>query len=122
MNKSNHLYESGFISSCGTTTQWNKFYSTFKTEFKRELKKIGAQEIKFHKGHFYLCGFFTQNRQIWYFSIDDVRQPAKYGSWNLLYRKTKSYKDFAGEVNRYIHICDNMFLKMKNHIVKESVI
>ena len=63
MNKSTELFKSGHVSSCGTTTQCNRFYSTFKSEFRKELKKIGAQEIVFSKGHFYLSGFFTHNRQ-----------------------------------------------------------
>ena len=65
MNKSIELFKSGHVSSCGTTTQWNRFYSTFKSEFRKELKKIGAQEIVFSKGHFYLSGFFTHKEKNW---------------------------------------------------------
>lgn len=123
MNKSIELFKSGHVSSCGTTTQWNRFYSTFKSEFRKELKKIGAQEIVFSKGHFYLSGFFTRNRQIWYFSISDVRDGIyKYGSWNLLYRTAKSYKDYSGGQNNYINICEDMWLKNHNVITKEMKI
>jgi len=40
-----------------------EFYRTFKSEFRKELKSIGATNIVFSRGHFYVSGFFTLNGQ-----------------------------------------------------------
>lgn len=111
MNKSLELLKRGFESSSGTTEEFKNFYKTFKTEFTRELKSIGATNIVFSRGHFYISGFFTANNQFWYFSIPDVRE-FSYGLFHnpnscmtkLLYREVKDYKDYTGGHNRYATI------------------
>ena len=69
MNKSIELIKKGFESSSETTPEFLEFYRTFKSEFRKELKSIGATNIVFSRGHFYVSGFFTLNGQGWYFSI-----------------------------------------------------
>lgn len=114
MNKSLTLLNEGFQSSSGTTPEFLTFVKTFKSEFTKELKSIGASDIQIGKGHFYVSGFFTVNGQIWYFSISDVRE-MKLGyenHWRLMYRTAKHYKDYSGGTNQYIKIETGMAQKM----------
>ena len=108
MNKSIELIKKGFESSSETTPEFLEFYRTFKSEFRKELKSIGATNIVFSRGHFYVSGFFTLNGQGWYFSIPDVRHMNLYTRdshfSDLLYRKVKHCEDYTGEYNRYVNI------------------
>jgi hypothetical protein len=106
MNKSIVLLKRGFESSSGLTPEFAKFFKTFKSEFTKELKSIGATDIIFSRGHFYLSGFFTINEQAWYFSLSDVR--GGYSIGNLLYRTAKDYKDYGGGGNQYVKIESGM--------------
>jgi len=120
MNKSIGMLRNGFESSSDTTPKFKTFYSTFKSEFTKELKSKGATDIKFSRGHFYVSGFCTINGQVWYFSLSDVRG-MEYGlAMNpsscmnkLLYRTAKDYKDYTGGGNQYATIetgmAENMF-------------
>ena len=65
MNKSTELFKSGHVSSCGTTTQWNRFYSTFKSEFRKELKKIGylAHPSRSSAGYMEYVGPYFQGKK-----------------------------------------------------------
>jgi len=110
MKKTLSLLNAGFESSSQTTPEFLKFFKTFKKEFKEELESVGARDIVFSKGHFYVSGFFTTNiGGIYYFSLSDVRD-----SWNkeLLYRTATSYKDFTGGSNRYVTIKKGMAQEM----------
>lgn len=101
----------GFESSCGLTPEFQAFYRTFKSEFTKELQTIGATEIVFNRGHFYVSGFFTIDGQAWYFNLPDVRDLGR-GIYlypnscmaKLLYRTANHYKDFTGGSNRYAKI------------------
>jgi len=109
------LLISGFESSSGLTEQFKKFYTTFKREFKKELLTIGATDIVFSRGHFYVSGFYTIGETMYYFSLPDVRGKNNPDSCmnKLLYRTVKDYKDYSGGMNKYARIehgmADNMF-------------
>ena len=119
MKKSIELLISGFESSCSKTPEFKSFCRVFKSEFTKELQSIGATDIVFTFGHFYISGFFATNEQKWYFSLSDVRgmnysithYPESYMS-KLMYRTVKDYKDYTGGQNRYIKIKTGMAEEM----------
>ena len=119
MKQSLDLLLTGFESSSGKTPEWLTFFKTFKREFTKELQSIGAQNIVFNRGHFYLSGFFTVNGLIYYFSLSDVRG-MDYGLRNnpdscmsqLLFRRAAHYKDFTGGQNHYVRIGTGMAEQM----------
>lgn len=119
MKKTNQLLRIPFESSSGLTEEFKHFYSTFRTEFKKELKTIGATDIVFNRGHFYVSGFFTVNNQAYYFSISDVRNFI-YSKVNdpyscihkMLYRTAQNYKNYTGGHNQYIDIETGMCKQM----------
>ena len=111
MKKTIELLKQGFESSTGTTPEFRTFYSTFKKEFTKELKSIGATEIVFSKGHFYISGFFTVDNQAYYFNLGDVRG-SEYRMPNLMYRTAEHYKDYTGGSNRWVDIETGMSEKM----------
>ena len=97
------LLERGFESSSVKTPEFKAFARIFKKEFTSELKSIGATDIVFSVGHFYISGFFTIGTQAWYFSIPDVRG-SEHKMPQLLYRIAKDYKDYTGGINHYADI------------------
>lgn len=113
------LLLAGFESSSGTTPEFLNFVRTFKREFTKELKSVGATDIKIGKGHFYVSGFFTVNGQPYYFSLSDVRgmdyalenHPNTCGS-QLMYRTAQDYKDYTGGSNQWISIKSGMAKEM----------
>ena len=111
MKKSISMLEQGFESSSTLTPEFAQFYRTFKSEFTKELQTIGATDIVFNRGHFYISGFFTVDSQAYYFSISDVRG-SEYRMPQLYYRTAKHYKDFTGGSNRYVDIAPLMADKM----------
>jgi hypothetical protein len=116
MNKSLRLLRHGFESSCSTTQEFLNFVRTFRSEFTKELKSIGATDIQIGKGHFYVSGFFTVDGQAWYFSLSDVRGMEyclnQSCMGKLLYRTAKDYRDFTGGYNRYATIETGMAKNM----------
>jgi hypothetical protein len=112
MKKSIQMLRRGFESSSTLTPEFAQFYRTFKSEFTKELQTIGATDIVFSRGHFYVSGFFTTGNQMWYFSISDVRGMEHcLNQWclgQLLYRTVTSYKDFHGGQNRYVNFEQGM--------------
>ncbi len=109
MKKSLEMIRNGFQTSSGLTPEFQSFFNTFKKEFTNELKSIGATNIVFSRGHFYVSGFFTVNNQSFYFSISDVRF---FTDEKLLYRTAKDYNDYSGGHNRYVKIEKGMSKKM----------
>lgn len=109
MNTTLKKLKAGFQSSSGTTLEFKSFATSFKNDFKKELKSVGATDIKFSVGHFYISGFYTLEGQAYYFSISDVRF---FPEERLLYRTAKDYKDFSGGTNRYVKIETGMAKKM----------
>ena len=105
MKKTINLLLGEFESSCYATPQFKAFTSVFKSEFKKELKTIKAENIVFSVGHFYLSGFFTVGELIYYFDIGDVRMTQR----TVLIRVAKDYKDYSGGSNHYFEIKQNMF-------------
>jgi len=98
-----------FGSNSRNTPEFNNFFNDFKREFKKAMTAIGADDIIFSKGHFYLSGFFTFNSQVYYFSLSDVRgsfMTDSEGCPKLLYRTANDYKDFTGGINQYVQIGD----------------
>lgn len=111
MNKSIQMLKLGFESSSTLTPEFAQFYRTFKNEFTKELKSIGATAIVFSRGHFYISGFFTVDGQAWYFSISDVRG-SEYRMPQLMYRTAKHYKDYTGGSNQWVDIEAGMANRM----------
>lgn len=119
MKKSIALLMKGFESSSTKTPEFKSFCRTFKSEFTKELQSIGATDIVFTFGHFYISGFFTIGEQKWYFSLSDVRgmdySLIKYPDScqsKLMYREVKDYKDYTGKQNRYAKIETGMAEEM----------
>jgi hypothetical protein len=103
MKKTIALLEAGIESACNKTEQFKSFCRVFKSEFTKELQTIGATNIVFSNGHFYISGFFTVDNKIWYFSLPDVREYSIAMRVNpdshfvkLMYREAKHYKDYSG--------------------------
>ena len=114
MKRTIELMRLGFESSSLKTEQFKGFVRIFKTEFKKELNKIGATNIKISVGHFYISGFFTTaTNNIYYFSLSDVRGDYTNGKVNLLYRTAKDYGDYTGGSNQYILLNTDMFLDVR---------
>jgi hypothetical protein len=111
MKKSISMLKQGFESSSTTTPEFAQFYRTFKSEFTKELQTIGATDIVFSRGHFYISGFFTVDSQAYYFNLGDVRG-SEYRMPQLYYRTAKHYKDFTGGQNRYVDVAPLMADKM----------
>jgi len=93
-----------FQTSCETTDQWAKFARMFKHDFKKFLKPY-TKAVDIYRGHFFMSGFFELNNgKIYYFSISDVRFSPRSP---MLIRTAKSFKDFTGGSNGYIHFDEN---------------
>ena len=101
----------GFQSSCGVTNEWKSFYRRACNLFKKELFDT-VDNIQMSRGHFYFRGFFTDkvSKQIFYFSISDVRY---FPSTGLLIRTATSYKEYTGGRNQMIPINNNLFDTIK---------
>lgn len=99
------LKHKDFPSSTGKTPEFIAFTKVFRKEFQKELQSIGATDIQFSIGHFYISGFFMVEGKAWYFSISDVRF---FREDKLLYRTAESYKDYTGGCNRYVTIKTGM--------------
>lgn len=112
MDKFIGIVSQGVESSSTSTPQWEMIFREFKKEFLRELKVVKAKKPVFNKGHFYISGFFTKDKQIYYFSISDVRY---FGVSKLLIRTAKDYNDFTGGRNNEITIEKNMLMKFFNN-------
>jgi len=105
----------GFESSSGKTPEFLAFVRTFKKEFLKELHSIGASNVEFSRGHFYVSGFFTYGDKMFYFNLGDVRgmdyvmknNPDSYMA-KLMYREVQSYTDYTGGMNRYVRIGEGM--------------
>ena len=106
MNKTLALLKTGFESSSGKTPEFLSLVPVFKKEFKKELTSVGATNIQFNVGHFYISGFYTIGTQSYYFCLDDVRWNSENSS--IYYRTAKDYKDYTGGCNRYTTIQTGM--------------
>ena len=115
MKKTLSLLSQGFESSSYKTEEFKAFYRTFKSELTKELKSIGATDIRFSIGHFDVNGFFTSpNGQIYYFSLSDVRGMEFMNSdrIRLMYRTAKHHTDWTGGGNQWVKIESGMANKM----------
>ena len=72
---------------------------------KKELRTIGATEIKVSKGYQYVSAFYTIGNQVWYFNLNN--------DGFFYFRKAKDYKDYTGESNRFVKIQKGMGEYMK---------
>jgi hypothetical protein len=97
--------------STGTNSKHDPNFTAFRKLFKKgitaELNKIGASNIVFNYGHYYITGFFTVNEQAYYFSLSDVGHG---GEATLMYRTAKHYTDWTGGSNNWLIIEKDMFL------------
>ena len=121
MKQSLLLLLAGFESSSGLTEQFRNFFNVFKREISKELRSVGATNIKMSRGHFSVSGFFmSATGQTDYFSLSDVRD-MQYGLKHnpnscmsqLLYRTAKDYKDYTGGGNQYVAIKSGMANEMR---------
>lgn len=112
MNKTLELLEKGFESSSFKTPEFLSFVRTFKSEFTKELKSVGATNIVFSVGHFYISGFFTKGSQVYYFSLSDVRGMVFARTPNMMYRTARDYKDYTGGINQWLDIKSGMANEM----------
>ncbi len=106
------LKSTEFESSSTETKQFNEFFKLFKKEFETELSSIGASNFTFHKGHFYISGFFDLGTKLYYFSLSDVRDCHFRDKTSLLYRTAQHRKDFSGGINQYVNIEQGMADRM----------
>lgn len=112
MKRFKSMVSQGVESSSTSTPQWEMIFREFKKEFLRELRVVDAKKPVFNEGHFYISGFFTKDKQAYYFSISDVRF---FGVSKLLIRTAKDYNDFTGGRNNEITIEKNMLVKFFNN-------
>lgn len=103
-----------FRSSTSNTPVFNQFFDLFKKDFTKELMMLGAEDIEFTKGHFYISGFFRLKEQWIYFSLSDVRSQFGSGVPQLLVRTAKHNKDFTGGINNYVNIEPEMYKSIAN--------
>ena len=103
-------------SSYYKTEELKKTYSMFKRGFKGYLQNyFKLIQFKPNLGHFFISGFFelenkkNGNKQIYYFSIEDLRSSSKF-----LIRSAKDFKDYTGGHNNYLDLTD--FEKFKRDL------
>lgn len=101
-----HLKRGIIDEGCYTSDDFKKFVRTFRSEFKKEVAKIGGENVEINGGHYYLYGFFTLNNQPYYISISDVRH---WEITDILIRTAKNYKDYTGGRNCFIDLKPNLF-------------
>jgi hypothetical protein len=94
--------------SCYKTEEIKKTYSMFKRGFKGYLQNyFKLIQFKPRLGHFFISGFFelenkeNGNKQIYYFSIEDLR-----GGCKFMIRTVKDFKDYTGGSNNYLSLKD----------------
>jgi hypothetical protein len=105
-----------FGSSSANSPEFNKFFNAFKKVMKKELATIGATDIEFSKGHFYLSGFFKAGEQFVYFSISDVRHGFGFNRNNepeMLVRTAQSNKDYTGGANNSVVMAESIKRKLR---------
>lgn len=99
-----------FGSGGNNSEQFEEFFKDFKKSFTYQLKRLGATEISFSKGHFYISGFYKVGDQYYYFSISDVRDGVRnFHNPKMLVRTAKSPEDYTGGGNNYVVIEDGMY-------------
>ena len=111
MKKSIQIIQSGLESSSFDTPEFLEFVSTFKKEFTKELKSVGATDINFRKGHFEVRGNYTIGTQAWYFTTSDVRGVFPIHGIKgvpFMYRKCRDYNDTTGGSNQWVALGEGM--------------
>ena len=106
-----------FESSSVKTKQFTDFVKTFKSEFKKEMAKVGATDIEFNIGHFYISGFFNVGTKLYYFSFGDIRGMNYQREHSLMYRTAQHRKDWTGGSNQWVTVDENMANQMKNNLL-----
>jgi hypothetical protein len=103
----NKLVSGGFYFGSGVTNtkEFDEFFEDFKKSFTYQLNNLGASDISFSKGHFYLSGFFKVDTQWYYFSLSDVRS----GLDSMLIRTAKNAEDYTGGANNFFIIKNGMY-------------
>ena len=112
MEKTLTMLTENFESSSVLTPQFQAFSRLFKREFTKLLASLGAIGVKMSRGHFGLSGFFQIEKQIWYFSIGDVR----WNKNNMLIRTATSFEDYTGGRNQFIETDDRFIENLKGVI------
>jgi len=96
------MIRAGMESSSQPTAEMRAFYTVFKKELKAALKPLRADtELIISRGHFRVSGFFKKGLQIWYFSLEDLRDETLD---RMLVRTAESFKDYTGGGNRYVSL------------------
>lgn len=96
-------------SSSAKTPAYRIFASMCKDVVTKELEKIGASELKFNVGHYYISVFFKVEGKCLYFCTEDIRSRNPRGYW----RTAKDYRDFVGGSNNWVSFENGMFMKIK---------
>lgn len=92
---------------CVTSEDFEIFKREFRSIFKAELKKVGAENLELSKKtHYFISGFFTYKEQAYYISLSDVRY---FKDDYILIRTAKDYKDYTGGMNDYLKLKTDMF-------------
>ena len=117
LNKMNWYERLSFNHS--TKEEQNKTYSMFKRGFIGYLQNyFKLIQFKASNNHFYISGFFelenkeSSNKQIYYFSIEDLRFNSTF-----LIRTAKDFKDYTGGNNCYLSLDDFERLKSDLDII-----
>ena len=84
-----HMGEDG-VAWCRVSKKWMTAF----------LKRLGATEIKFRKGHYEWSMFALLKGQYWYFSSGDCRFKSMV---SLLVRKADSPTDYTGQGNMWVN-------------------
>ncbi len=103
-----------FVSASNQTPEYLICHKLFKKEFTEFLKKKGATDIEFgNPNHFDINGFFRKSKQLYYFSISDLR----WSKETMLIRTAKHKKDYTGGSNCYCRLynIDCFELDFDNH-------
>ena len=103
-----------FESSCYKTKQFNSFARTYKNSVKKQISPK-FEIVSTTNGHFFISYFVknTENNNIAYISISDVRYFPNGWYNNILVRTAKDLKDFSGGCNTYCNF-DNLLSQLDN--------
>lgn len=101
MEKALKETQKDFESSSQRTPEYLQWHRLFKKEFTSFLKERKAENIDIgNPNHFDMSGFFDMEKQIYYFSVGDLR-------WDkaaMLVRTAETHKDYTGGSNCFISL------------------
>ena len=102
---------------CYTSRDFKSLAREFKSMVIEQLKKVGGTNYQQNVGHYYLSGFFTIDKQVYYISFNIERGgfvPRNDKKYRVLIRTAENYRDFTGGCNHFIQIQEDMFKEHTN--------